>query len=170
MRTGWFRWVLSVALCVLAGNMVLQVGLQKRILARGEALRETVAESRSISADLTEQLRDVQTLHGATVRMGEHLSDIERVNGSLRAEMEALDRTVAGIVGAVGRLESATQETSGLLGSISQQATRLQSTMRATLATGESLTANIGEMARIQSGINADLRELNVKTSLIGGR
>lgn len=170
MRTGWFRWVLAGALCVLASNMVIQVGLQKRILARGEALRGAVAESRAISADLTQQLGSVSVLYRATLRMDGHLQEIARVNGSLRAELETLDRAVAGIAGAVGRLESATEETRGLLGQISQQASRLQSTMRATLTVGESLTEDIAEMARIQSGINADLREMNIKTSLIGGR
>lgn len=168
MRRSWFQWAAAIALGVLAWNLVTQVRLQRRILAHGEELQRTVARARSLSQEMTDQLQAVASMEQVIRSMDHQLQSVTTVNGRFLTQLIALDVAVAQIAEVVAQSGGTTADARRHLAEIGQQMERLQQTLRETMSVTGLLSSDLAEVLRLQSGINGQLRELQVKTALLG--
>lgn len=160
----WFGWWVAVCLVIFAYNTYGQLAAQQRILTASEELKTKVGEAAAVSAATNHQLGKVAELDAATTALAGKLERLNRTNGAVKAELAALESTVEGLRASVERLDGQAVASHETLAAIAAQSDTLLRTLRHSLATGAEVSVRLNEMVEIQSGINADLAEMNRNT------
>lgn len=163
----WFGWWVAACMVLLAYNTYNQLQIQRRILVHGETLQAKVAEAAQVSQETNKQLEKVKQLDEATAQLGVKLQRIGQLNGAIRAELEGMEGTVAGIDQSISTMDEQVVRSHAILQQVIAQSQALEQKLQESYAIGDDVSASLGSMVEIQSGVNAELAEMVGKTQAL---
>lgn len=166
-KTGWFAWWVAGCLVILAISTYQQLEIERRLLARSRDLERTVAQSRTVSADTVEQLRQVGALAGATAELDQTLARLARTNGGIRQELSGLEQTAEAIRRSVAAMDGQAAQSQALLEQVVGESEALHATLQRSQEVGQRLSDRLAALVEAQEAIGADLLEMTEKTRFL---
>lgn len=166
-KAAWFAWWVAACLVTLAFSTYRQLEIQRRLLVSSRDLERIVAQSRTVSGEMVEQLQQIRALDTATSRLDAKLARLAQINGEIRQEVAGLESTAGALLHSVAAMDGQAGQSQALLARVASESAALHATLLRSQEVGDRLTARLAGLVEAQEAINADLAEMTAKTQFL---